>query len=225
MHARAHAAKLTLCVQGVMDTGPEPELEALATIARRVFKADLACINFVSKRPCPAASHAAAAFNRSLTTCDTAPQVDADRQWTKASSSSGHLGLPPEIDRAISFDAHTILSDEVPPCTEALPRPAPPSVTPPLRPSAPPPLRPSSMRGVAASHARRNPQPLVVLDARKDTRFMYSQLVGRQNVHFYAGAPLCIKSNRARPRPSPRTTGGGTRRVRLVREEGRGVSG
>ena len=29
MHARAHAAKLTLCVQGVMDTGPEPELEAL----------------------------------------------------------------------------------------------------------------------------------------------------------------------------------------------------
>ena len=139
MHARAHAAKLTLCVQGVMDTGPEPELEALATIARRVFKADLACINFVSKRPCPAASHAAAAFNRSLTTCDTAPQVDADRQWTKASSSSGHLGLPPEIDRAISFDAHTILSDEVPPCTEALPRPAPPSVTPPLRPSATPP--------------------------------------------------------------------------------------
>jgi len=40
----------------------------------------------------------------------------------------------------------------------------------------------------------------VVLDARTDTRFMYCQLVGRQNVHFYAGVPLCIKSNRARPR-------------------------
>ena len=211
-----------------MDTGPEPELEALATIARRVFKADLACINFVSKRPCPAASHAAAAFNRSLTTCDTAPQVDADRQWTKASSSSGHLGLPPEIDRAISFDAHTILSDEVPPCTEALPRPAPPSVTPPLRPSAPPPLLHARRRSVsraaepAASRGagRAQGHALHVLPARWAAE--RPLLRGRPPLHKVEPRPASSLPPYygRRDETCPFSTGGGTRRVQSVREGG-----
>jgi len=74
-------------------------------------------------------------------------QVDSDRQWTKAERGCGNLDLPKELDRIISFDAHTILSDEV----------------------------------------------LVVLDTRTDPRFMYNHLVGRHQVRFYAGAPICLK--------------------------------
>ena len=43
-------------------------------------------------------------------------QVDSDRQWTKAERGCGNLDLPRELDRIISFDAHTILS--VPPLHE-----------------------------------------------------------------------------------------------------------
>ncbi|KAJ1494947.1 hypothetical protein T484DRAFT_1764130 [Baffinella frigidus] len=40
--------------------------------------------------------------------------VDSDRVWTKAEKGCGNLDLPRELDRAISFDAHTILSENNP---------------------------------------------------------------------------------------------------------------
>mmetsp|Transcript_5936 Transcript_5936/g.13762 ORF Transcript_5936/g.13762 Transcript_5936/m.13762 type:complete len:401 (+) Transcript_5936:90-1292(+) len=70
-----------LLSQGILDTGPEPDYDALTAICQRAFRVPIAAITL----------------------------LDRDRQWAKA-----RINLESEeIDRDISFCAHTLLEEDV----------------------------------------------------------------------------------------------------------------
>ena len=139
-HTLSHAHTHTLCRWTATGSGRKQNGDA-ANSACRTHPHNL------THTPTHCHTHSLShAHTHTLTHTHTV-QVDSDRQWTKAERGCGNLDLPKELDRIISFDAHTILSDEV----------------------------------------------LVVLDTRTDPRFMYNHLVGRHQVRFYAGAPICLK--------------------------------